>query len=270
MTSPMTPSGVVTLLTDFGLADGYVAAMKGVLLTRAPGVVIVDNTHLVRRQNVISGSFVLASAARHFPNGTVHVAVVDPGVGTSRAGVAVQTSTGWFVGPDNGLLNKAVGDEPTEVVELESVPGWERERSATFHGRDLFAPAAAHIALGGRLADLGARRRGGALAPLDLPTPKRGPRSVSGEVIHVDGFGNAITNVPREALPTSPSRTVVEVGAVVLHGLVSCYADVPAGTPCALIGSDGLLELAVNLGDASAELGLEPGAPVVCRDAADE
>lgn len=267
MTAVTTVSGIVTLLSDFGLADSYVASMKGVLLTRAPGLVLVDMTHLVPRFDIVSGAYVLSSAAPAFPRGTVHLAVVDPGVGSSRPAVAVRTPTAWFVGPDNGLLTLAAGRAIVEVVDITTVPGWGGERSATFHGRDVFAPAAAHIALGGQLEALGPIRAGGRLAPLELPPLETRPGRVVGKVVHVDGFGNAITNIPRDALPTDPARAVVEAGGVILRGLVTCYADVPAGAPCALVGSGGLLEVAVSQGDASAALGLERGATVVCRDA---
>lgn len=259
----MQPSGVVTLLTDFGLSDGYTAAMKGVLLTQAPGVVLVDISHEVPRHDIAAGAFILASATPCFPSGTIHVAVVDPGVGSGRSAVAVRTHNGWFVGPDNGLLWQVVGESLVELVAIEQVPGSNLKVSSTFHGRDLFAPAAAFIARGGALPDLGPVQKN--LTELDVPWAKRSDRVVEGVVIHVDGFGNIITNIRRVDLPTSADRVVVRVGETLIRGLVNCYADVPSGTLCSLIGSENLLEIAVAEGDAASKLGVSRGTPVVCR-----
>jgi len=260
----MKPSGTITLLTDFGLADSYVGAMKGVLLRLAPMAVLVDLTHLVPRHDVVAGAFVLASAAEHFADGAVHLAVVDPGVGSERAAVAVLAEGRWLVGPNNGLLTRALAGEAREVVRIEQVPGYERPPSATFHGRDLFAPAAAHIAKGGSLADLGPSH--GALEPLPLPPVDRQPGRVSGAAIHVDHFGNVVTNISAEALPAGPlSGLVVEVGGTRIRGLVRTYADVAPGQPCALVGSDGLVEVAVREGSAAAELGLDRGVTILCE-----
>lgn len=259
----MKPSGVVTLLTDFGPADGYSAAMKGVLLTQSPGVVVVDISHDVPRHDIAAGAFVLASAAPYFPRGTVHVAVVDPGVGSHRSAVAVRAQSGWFIGPDNGLLWQAVGESLVDLVSIEQVPGSAQELSSTFHGRDLFAPAAAFIARGGALPDLGPSRK--KLTELGVPWAKRSDRGVEGVVIYVDGFGNIITNIRRADLPTAADRVVVKVGETLIRGLVSCYSDVRPGMLCSLIGSENLLEIAVTEGDAASRLGASRGTPVVCR-----
>jgi len=259
----MKPNGVVTLLTDFGLVDSYVAAMKGVLLSMAPAATLVDISHLVPRHDIAAGAYVLASAAPNFPEGTVHLAVVDPGVGSSRAAVALRTQSAWYVGPDNGLLWQAAGESVEELVIIDRVPGYTRPRSSTFHGRDLFAPAAGHIVRGGELSELGAGVH--ALSPLEVPWARRAGHVVEGVVVHVDGFGNIVTNIRREDLPESSERVVVKIEGVLIRGLVTCYDEVPEGTLCALFGSEDRLEISVSSGSASKRLGVDRGAGVVCR-----
>lgn len=259
----MESSGVITLLTDFGLADGYVASMKGVLLRFAPRVVQVDITHLVAPHDVVGGAFVLASAAPYFPPGTLHLAVVDPGVGTSRSAVAVRTKDAWYVGPDNGLLWRAAGEQIEEVFEIETVPELELPRSRTFHGRDLFAPAAAYLALGNDPARLGSRQQ--SLTPLDLPKARVEGDLISGEVIHIDHFGNVITNIEAKQIPAPPAELTIEVAGRKIEGLIGCYGDAPAETLCALIGSDDLLEIAVSEGSAEELLEISRSALVTCQ-----
>jgi S-adenosylmethionine hydrolase len=257
----MVPSGVITLLSDFGLADGYVAAMKGMLLRLAPGVSLVDVTHIVPRHDVVSGGFVLASAAPFFPVGTIHLAVVDPGVGSSRSAVAIATSSAWFVGPDNGLLWRAAGGDLVEVVEIQTIPGFDGARSTTFHGRDVFAPAAAHLARGGPLRELGPDHPG--LARLELPQPDIESGTVTGEVLHIDHFGNVITNIAGDDVPRGSGVLVTFIGGTRISDLVQCYADAAPGALSALIGSEGLLEIAVVEGSAVARLGVGRGDRVV-------
>ncbi len=259
----MKSSGVITLLSDFGLADGYVAAMKGVLLRQAPTATQVDISHLVARHDIVGGAFVLATAAPYFPTGTVHLAVVDPGVGTSRAAVAVRTASAWFVGPDNGLLYRAVGGRARETVKIESVPGFDEPRSATFHGRDLFAPTAAYLARGGEMKALGEPSDG--LSPLVLALAEEREAEVVGQVVHIDHFGNVITNIDATQLPGPPERLLIEVAGQRIDGMVACYGDVSAGTLCALVGSDGLLEIAVSEGSAQALLEISRFDEVVCK-----
>ena len=259
----MRPSGIVTLTTDFGLADGYVGAVKGVLLGLAPGCVVVDVSHLVARHDVVGGAFVLAQAAAHFPEGTVHLAVVDPTVGSDRAAVAVEYRGGWLVGPDNGLLTRAAGERVRAIVGIERVPGAVRAPSPTFHGRDLFAPAAAHLATGGALSDLGPPRA--SLAPLAGGEVERRGDLVVGRALHVDGFGNVVTSLMPADLPDPPESVVFEVGPVLIRGLVRTYADVAPGEVCVLVGSDGFLEVAVREGSAAEAFGLVRGTTVVCR-----
>jgi hypothetical protein len=254
-------SGIVTLMSDFGVADAYVAAMKGAILTRAPQAILVDVTHQIDRHDVVAGAFVLASAARHFPSGTVHLAVVDPAVGSDRKAVAVEARGSWYVGPDNGLLSRAVG-HGGRCIEILGVPGLDLDPSPTFHGRDLFAPVAAFLATGGRLEDLG---RPATLQQLSLRPPSREGSRVVGEVVHIDHFGNAVTNVRADDLEGAGSRVTVTAGSRRVRGLARVYADVERGALCALIGSDGYLELAVREGSAADTLGIVRGAGVVCE-----
>ena len=261
----MRPSGIVTIMTDFGTSDGYVAAMKGVLLTMYPEVVIVDISHHIPSHDIVAGAFVLASAAAHFPVGTVHVAVVDPGVGSDRAALVIRTNREWFVAPDNGLLSRALdlGSRAMEIVSIDEVPGYSASRSATFHGRDIFAPAAAYLARGDDMGDLGDRLA--ELVSLPLPEIKVEQGMVRGEVVHIDAFGNAITNIVSSDLSGCGQKMRFEVGGVEIHGLVTCYADVPRGTVCALLGSGDSLEISLVEGSAAGQLGLRRGDEVRCH-----
>jgi len=266
---PFTPAGIVTLTTDFGTRDGYVGAMKGVLLRHASGLAIHDLAHEVTPQDVEHGAAVLRSACPCFPAGTVHVGVIDPGVGTGRAAVAIFAGGHAFVGPDNGLfalVAAALGgvDEARRIdrtgalaAVLPGVP------SATFHGRDVFAPTAAVLASGHVApADVG---------PLHEPTDLAAAEFqnlegvVRGRITHVDRFGNAITDIPAARLVGCPATPyVVSVGDRELE-LVRTYAEVDEGAPCAVVSSDGFVEIAVRDGSAAATLGIRPYVEVRAR-----
>jgi S-adenosylmethionine hydrolase len=244
---------VITLLTDFGTADGYVAEMKGVLLSTVPDATLVDVTHEIAPQDVEGARLTLARLWRRFPPRTVHLVVVDPGVGSDRPALAVESDGRLLVGPDNGVLSPALLVAGARTAMLAIPPG----ASASFHGRDVFAPAAAVLALGRPLESLGAP----ATAPLIRRTPE--PRrlengALEGIVISVDHFGNAITNL----IGLRPG--VVEVGDTVLP-VRRTYADVPAGTPLALVGSSGLIEVAVRDGSAASRFGLTRGSTIAFR-----
>ena len=247
------PAPAITLLTDFGTADGYVGEMKGVLLSLAPNVPLVDVTHDVPPHDVEFGRLTLARYWRRFPAGTVHVCIVDPGVGGSRAALAVGSGGHWFVGPDNGLLSPALFALDAQVVALPVPPN----ASATFHGRDVFAPAAARLATGESLDNLGERFTD----PVRRRTPspyRRNDGVIVGEVLTVDRFGNAITN-----LMARPGG-VVRAGEMQL--MVSrTYTDAAVGEPVALVGSSGLIEIAVRDGSAAATLGLARGSQVLLQ-----
>lgn len=246
---------IVTLLTDFGTADGYVAEMKGVLATVAPGVTVIDVTHDVPPHDVESARLALARYWRRFPAGTVHLAVVDPGVGTSRAALAVSSDDRSLVGPDNGVLSPALLMRGAQAVSLPTPAG----ASATFHGRDVFAPAAGALARGVPLGELG--------TPFADPIVRRTPEphrladgAIQGEVIAVDRFGNAITNL------LGARGGAIEVGGALLE-VRRTYGDAPDGGLTALVGSSGLIEVAVRGGSAARELALQRGAKVIFRPA---
>jgi S-adenosyl-L-methionine hydrolase (adenosine-forming) len=243
---------LVTLLTDFGLADTYVGQMKGVLQALAPSVTIVDLTHAVPPQDVQAGAFLLWSAVEAFPRGTVHVAVVDPGVGSARLAVAAQARRGdYFVGPDNGLLAPALDrlGGCAAAVKLSNHTYWRAQPSSTFHGRDIFAPVAAYIATGVPVSAFGPS------VQLQRPFELTFADGRRGEVIHIDTYGNLITNFPAERLPP---RFEVRFGDHRVK-LVPFYAAAQPGELIALVGSSGLLELAVRDGSAAAVAGAQRG-----------
>jgi hypothetical protein len=257
---------VITLLTDFGLEDGYVAAMKGVVATIAPEARLVDVSHLVPPQDVVSGRFRLLTVAPYFPPGTIHLAVVDPGVGTSRRAVAIRSASGsYFVGPDNGLLLGALESDPAAAaVELSESRFWRTPSpSATFHGRDVFAPVAAHLALGVSLGELGAPIPPETLVRLELGRWNTIPGGAEGAVQAVDRFGNLISSIPASALAGHASwKASIRGRTVAGH---RTYGEVPSGEPLALVGSHGFVELAVRDGDAKSALRAGIGDPMQVR-----
>lgn len=240
----------ITLLTDFGTADGYVAEMKGVLTTLAPGVPLLDLTHDVPPQDVAFARLTLARYWRRFPVGTVHLVIVDPGVGTSREAIAVESEGRFLVGPDNGVLSPALFSLDARVVALTVDP----HASPTFHGRDVFAPAAARLACGARFDMLGEPFT----EPLRLRTPQ--PRRMAdgalhGEILTIDRFGNAITNL------AARDGVSVHVGGHVVR-VVRTYGEAAPGELVALVGSSGFVEIAVRDGHAAARLRLWRGQAV--------
>ena len=245
---------IVTLLTDFGTADGYVAEMKGVLLSALPTVTLVDVSHDVPPQDTEGARLCVARYWRRYPPGTVHLVVVDPGVGSDRAALAVASNGRLLVGPDNGVLSPALVTPGPEVVRL-TIPS---AAAPTFHGRDVFAPVAAQLAAGAPLASVGAPFADATI--LRTPEPQRSPDgSIVGQVIHVDRFGNAVTNL------LAARGGTVEVGRRLLP-LRRTYADVGPGEFIALTGSTGLIEIARREGSAAASLDLARGSRVILRD----
>lgn len=262
----------VTLLTDFGTEDGYAAAMAGVLASAAPDAVVEHASHAIEQGDLFSAAFTLSRYARLYPEGTVHVVVVDPGVGTTRRSLAARIDGRYYVAPDNGVLTLALqGAQEVTVVEITD-PEIVDYASATFHGRDIFAPAAGHLAQGGELEELGPTIYDPKLLP--VPNPERSEAGVAGEVIQVDRFGNLITNIPEEWLGRAPSAGSAPSGTPDDSGLMvsvagepvgpirRTYGDVAAGSLVALVGSTGLLEVSVRDGSAAGRLGVESGAPV--------
>jgi hypothetical protein len=250
---------LITLTTDFGTTDPFVGIMKGVIATRSPGVPVVDVSHGIPRGSVLAGALVLRAAAPWFPPRTIHVAVVDPGVGTARRAICIETATACFVGPDNGVLSLAAPrSEAIRAVEITNEACMLSPRSHTFHGRDVFAPVAAALANG---LDVTALGPGGVdVSQVDLPAPIRDGNVLRGQVVYIDGFGNLATNIDAATLPATIAS--VEVGGRHIPGLSTTYGAVQSGELAAVINSWGVLEVARRDGDARATLGLDVGAPV--------
>lgn len=254
---------LVTLTTDFGTSDYYVAAMKAVMLSLHPDLKLVDLSHDVKPQDLMAGAWLLKHSAYLFPEETVHLVVIDPGVGTDRRPIAIKHRGQIFVGPDNGLFSLVTDNEAFEGVELRNQQYWRTPNpSSTFHGRDIFAPVAAHIAAGVPLSEFGP-----AISGLDVfhwAMPSSDKNGIQGWVVHIDRFGNLITNIPadmvRQLGPSGDLR--IYVGTQIIRGLVDTYGSVPAGEAIALYGSTGNLEVAVNKGNAAEMLSVYQGAPV--------
>ena len=257
---------IVTLLSDFGIADAYVGAMKGVMLGVDRDLRLVDITHEVAPQDVFGGALVLRHAAPFFPRGTVHLAVVDPGVGSARAPIVIETALGWFVGPNNGILTLAA-PAPRQAHRLENPAFRLPVLSSTFHGRDLFAPAAAHLASGVPLDRLGPAVTD--LVRLLLPLARHESGLIVGEVIGTDRFGNLLTTVTEKDLASLDASRglVVEIAGIRVGAPVSAYSDARPGAAGAIMGSAGRLEIFVREGSARLTLGLGRGAPVIVKRA---
>lgn len=256
---------IVTLTTDFGLRDGYVAALKGVMLSAVPNLTLVDVSHEVAAQDVMEGGYVLGQALPYLPEDAVHLVVVDPGVGTERRAIAaefvVNGRSHRFVGPDNGLLSLlAVQEPPSQVVVLDRPEVWRVPNpSATFHGRDIFAPVAARLAQGANLQDVGTLTD--TLQNMHWPLPRYDEEGVDGWVVHIDSFGNCITNITAAELARHQldGRFKCYVGSTILNGLSRTYGSVSPGDPLILTGSSGHLEIAVRGGNAAELLSVYRG-----------
>jgi S-adenosylmethionine hydrolase len=260
------PSPVIALLTDFGLSDHYVGAMKGVMLGICPGAALVDITHDVPPHDVLAGALELSAACAYFPAATVFLVVVDPGVGSARRGLAVEAGVYRFVAPDNGVLSQALEDHPVNrAVELTDSRFMRATVSRTFEGRDRFGPAAAWLANGVDLDELGPRVAG--LVSLTIPRPSVTPAGIDGEVVRVDRFGNLITNIDRNAFDAMPGvdRSEICMGSGRRLRVVATYADMRPGEACALFGSTGHLEIAARGSSAAVLLGGGRGAAVHIR-----
>lgn len=253
---------IITLTTDFGLADSYVGAMKGVILRIAPQAQLVDITHQAPPQDVRAAMAILQGVVPYFPATAVHLVVVDPGVGSRRRPIAIRTEQGVFVGPDNGVFTPviaAAGDSSIAVLHLDNPAFWLPTISHTFHGRDLFAPVAAHLAAGTPFEAVGAPIHDPVLLPLSAPRRQAGGR-IRGQVVYVDHFGNLISDVPAEWLAGRSWQFYIAGRRV--DGLSQTYAAVEPGQLLALIGSSGQLEVAVRNGSAAQQLGVSAGEPI--------
>jgi len=258
----------ITLMTDFGEADHYVACMKGVILQRAPGAPIIDVTHAIQPHDVVHGAFVLRQTFEHFPAGTIHIAVVDPGVGGARRMLAARYSGQTILAPDNGLLTFIHRDFILEELRsIENARLFRQEVSRTFHGRDILAPVAGHLCLGMALEKVGPIVR--ELQLLNIEKAKRLEQgAVEGQVLYVDHFRNCISNsiaTYLNAVKSTPDRMTVQVGPLRVGRLHTTYGDVNPGEIVAMIGSTGMLEVAVNQGNAAAQLRAAPGTLVIVR-----
>jgi S-adenosylmethionine hydrolase len=298
---------LITLTTDFGTRDWFVGTMKGVILGLQPRATIVDLTHEIPAGDVRAGAFALTAGCRFFPKGTVHVAVVDPGVGSARRAIAVQTEKYFFVGPDNGVLSFALAREKIKAIrQLTNEKFFLKNVSQTFHGRDLFAPVAAHLSRGVPIQRLGPALKD--FVWLDWPRPRTTRAGIQGEVVYIDRFGNAITNILNEMLQAAGARTFLSAATpgcstatkapmvysslhtaadrnvrapravtwtVFAKGKPICsvepfYQSVRTGQAVAVPGSSGFLEIAVNGGSAEETLGLKIGRCVELRPASCE
>ncbi len=251
---------IVTLLTDFGMRDHYVGAMKGVILRINPTCQVVDITHQIRPQDVMEGAFVLANAFSYFPEGTVHLAVVDPEVGGERHPILIVTERYFFIGPDNGLFSLALRQEKVkEAYTINERRFFLPQISSTFHGRDIFAPVAGHLTLGVPPEKFG--RRIDSFKILPLPEPIKRGEVLMGEVIHVDSFGNLITNIDRKTFLQFIQRrsVLIRAGRKTIQGLAKGYWEGKKGEPLALFGSGGFLEIAVREGSAEKRLKMKKG-----------
>ena len=267
MEAPLPPQGTppIVVLTDFGTRDGYPGIMRGVMLGIAPGSPIVDLTHAIPPQDVATGAWVLSTAWRYFPTGSVFLAVVDPGVGSARRAVALRAGERSFVGPDNGLFSLVTAQAPVEAAVTLDNPQYQLPQpSATFHGRDIFAPAAAYLAAGVPLAALGSPLAPESLVSLALPAPRWEGDLLVGHVLHVDGFGNLITDFAgplADALLSLPGVSFT-LGGATIADRAATFAAGPPGAPFALRDSSGHLAFAVRNGSAAATLGLARGSEV--------
>ena len=258
---------VIALLSDFGSRDHYVGTMKGVVLGICPDATLVDITHDIPPHDVVDGALQLAAAYRYFPAGTIFVAVVDPGVGSTRRGIAADTGEYRFVCPDNGLLTLVARETPPKkVVELTERRYARPTVSRTFEGRDRFAPAAAWLAKGIQLPALG--RAVPDFQRLDIPQPSLDYGALTGSVLRIDRFGNLVTNIDRKAFEKFGREGVrITAGGATVQRLVATYSEIQSGEVCALFGSTDHLEFAANAGSAADILGLVRGAPVEIRRA---
>jgi S-adenosyl-L-methionine hydrolase (adenosine-forming) len=253
----------IALLTDFGTHDHYAGTLKGVLLSLCPEATLVDITHEIPPHDVLTAAIELAASYRYFPVGTIFLVVVDPGVGSTRRGLVADTGDYRFVAPDNGVLSLVLHESrPRKVVDLTERRYARPTVSKTFEGRDRFAPAAGWLAKGIELTAMG--RPVSQWHVLEVPQPKASPQRLTGEVLHVDRFGNLVSNIDRKRFEQFRQDGGVQIaidGQVVAH-LVTTYAEAPTGTVCALFGSTDHLEVALNGGSAAQSLGLGRGAQV--------
>lgn len=258
---------MITLTTDFGIRDSYVAQMKGAILGINPDASIVDVSHHVPPQDILAASFVIDSALDAFPQGTIHLVVVDPGVGSSRPVIATKINNQYWVSPDNGLLTRpALRYELSETVHVTNPEFWRTTISSTFHGRDIMAPVAAHLSLGVPLSQLGDPLENSPVI-LEHQSPLCRNNEIQGEVIDIDHFGNLVTNIPASLLESvSLNNCKIRLeNQVIATGISDYYDEKKKGEPLVLTGSSGLLELAVNQGNAQEKYQARTGQKIIVQ-----
>lgn len=259
---------IITLLTDFGTQNEYAGVMKGVILSTNPSATIVDITHHIPPQNLRQTALTLKTAYPYFPKDTIHVTVVDPGVGSDRRIVAVKTASAIFLAPDNGVLSFILAaEEIISVVSVENKSYFRSAISQTFHGRDIFAPVAGHLASGLELKNLGPAMTEDQLVRLTFPEPQTGSGEINGEIVSIDRFGNLITNIERGLIeqqfkPWNKKDIIVHISGMTIHGIANAYTDADSGCLLSIFGSSECLEIAVNGGDASRMLAARQGDPI--------
>jgi S-adenosylmethionine hydrolase len=246
---------LITLTTDFGYQDPFVGIMKGVIFSINPQAQVIDLSHGVPAQDVLAGALLIQHAVRYFPPGTIHVVVVDPGVGSSRNPLLIECEGTYLLGPDNGVLSLALAEKrPRQIIRLSNASYQLQPTSATFHGRDIFAPAAAHLALGTAPEMLGQSTDN--LIRLAWPQLVKTGRTMKGEIVYIDVFGNLFTNIRGDDLaPVRPDKLKIILGNLSIQGLAQHYAAVEPGNYVALINGWGLLEIAVYKGHAQKRSG---------------
>jgi len=259
----MMEKSIITLLTDFGTKDHYVASMKGVILNINPRCLLIDITHQVSPHDIREGAFILANACSHFPKGTIHLSVVDPGVGGARKPILLVTQNYYFVGPDNGLFTMIAQKERVkQIIVLDKQKYHLSKVSATFHGRDIFAPVAAHLSLGIKPNAFGHKIDSLEGLGSERPVIKEG--KLLGEILHVDSFGNLVSNIDEEILFrfTQGRPLVIRAGRKTIRGLKRGYSAGKRDEPIALLGSGGFLEISVREGNAQKMLKAKRGDPI--------
>jgi S-adenosylmethionine hydrolase len=257
---------VITLLTDFGTADEYVGVMKGVMLSICPSVTVVDITHQIEPQDIEQAAYLVPAYCHYFPEGTIHIVVVDPGVGSQRGVLAVRFRKHFFIAPDNGVLSLLLRDQKSDtIIEVNKSEYFLKPLSTTFHGRDIFATLGAHIACGTKIESLGLRRQIKDIFYLnDLTCQVTESGELIGKIVSIDHFGNLISNIDavqlRNFYRSGPSQQIhITIGALTIHGIAKTYADAASEAPLALIGSRGYLEIALNCANAQKQLKARKG-----------
>jgi S-adenosyl-L-methionine hydrolase (adenosine-forming) len=263
---------IISLTTDFGLSNHYVGVMKGVIHSVCPDARIVDITHEIPAYSILAGAYAIQQAAPFFPPGTIHIAVVDPGVGTTRRSLLVDSRDQFFIAPDNGVLSFILGSDPTAVIrELTNSELWLKRVSSTFHGRDIFAPVAAAIAAGTvKAKDVGPRVEAPVLLESTQPHETHPAGTWHGTVLSTDRFGNIITNFPQESFAALPERAFeIDLGngssRRQTQRFRTTFGDAKPSELFAYFGSSGFIELAINQASAAARLGVSAGSPVTFR-----